>query len=154
MTHDELIPRLSASLKSLADSLTFRYPETDADTVTDSDNAIADAEGETGWSLPLTDKTQIRWFLDRCRRHLLNYLLLDKAMKFQAKSFSLQQQWEHLRDMVAELDAKWQEFKANEDMTGLEAAEMFGVAIGTGLTYDGFGNETIGEPSLWPGDIV
>jgi hypothetical protein len=144
MTHDELIPRLIVSMKALAEYLSFRYPETDAEEVTDSDNAIADAEGDTGWTLPLTDKTQIRWFMERCRRHLISYLLLDKALKFQAKSFALQQQWDHLQAMVQTADEKWEVFR-EEDMTGMEEGTQFGFAVSTGLSYDDFGNEIIGE---------
>ena len=65
MDSDTLVETLEQEVKGLSTCLAED----------DYINAIADAERETGFSLPATDAFQIRWLKERTKRHLFFYLI-------------------------------------------------------------------------------
>lgn len=140
MDADGLIARLQRDLRDYDDILTYRDAETGEGVVTDSDIAIADATADTGWPLPVTGPEQIRWFAHRAKRHMLFILLTGKAKKFQAKSFSLHHQFEHLKTLVDQMDVEFQRFIDSGGTAG-NPLSVGGTVIGTGLSYDDLGRE-------------
>ena len=152
MEETELIAKLMKEMNAYADALVFRAEDTPDEEVTDSDNAINDAVGETGWPIEtLGDKTSY-WFKYRVKRHLLFYLWTGMAKKFQAKSFSLQHKFDHLERILKKMDEEWEKFK--EENLALFATDdivnAFGTVIGTGLTYTETGREIVGVPTIHP----
>jgi len=146
--------RLQAEMRDWSDYMDWRDETTPADELTDSDLSIEDATNETGWDLPLEDKSRIYWFKQRCKRHLLFYLATGQSRKFQAKAFALQHRFAHLKAMIESMDSAWKEYiDSNADMADA-AAHQFGTLIGTGLGYDELGKEWAGTDlvTINPGD--
>jgi len=102
----------------------------------DYENAVADVEAETGWSLPTTSALKSYWFKHRLKRHLIFYLMTGSASKFQAKSFSLHQKFDHYRSVLDLMDAQWEKFKEEHPEELSVSSESFGTVIGTGSAYD------------------
>jgi len=139
MEKDELIATLVAEVKTLTSYLT--NPD-------DYENAIADAQRETGWILPVTTDFRIFWFKNRAKRHLFFYLLSASAYKFKFENINLQQRFSQLKELVKMMD---EEFIAIQDSNPTEFASvdsfrLFGSKIDAGflnesqtgidLTYD------------------
>jgi len=138
MTHDDLIRRLVNDLRAYSDYLTFRYPETPADTYTDSDSAMSESEADVGAVLPIADKVRESWFVKRVKRHLLQCVLNHVALKYQAKAFSTHQQFDHLKAMIEGMDKQWE--TARESLSDGSAADC-GAVYDTGIRYDRVGRE-------------
>ena len=138
MTHDDLIRRMVNDLRAYSDYLSFRYPETSADTHTDSDSAIVEAEADVGATLPIADKVRESWFVKRVKRHLLQIVLDHVALKYQAKAFSTHQQFDHLKAMIETMDNQWE--AARSSLTD-GSASACGAVYDTGIRYDRVGRE-------------
>lgn len=139
MTHDELIKRFQNDLRAYSEFITFRYIETPADAYTDSDSAFADASAEVGGAvLPIYDKTQEFWFIQRAKRHLYQVVLNNVALRYQAKAFSAHQQFDHIKLLIDQMDKAWEDARAT---LIIDSGSAFGQAFGTGLAYDDLGRQ-------------
>ncbi|TRO55555.1 hypothetical protein E2P64_06870 [Candidatus Bathyarchaeota archaeon] len=103
----------------------------------DYTNALADAERETGWSLPQTSDFRIYWLKARAKRHIFFYLMTESAHKFKYKQINLQQRFEHYREIIKEMDEAFiaaQEANPQE-FANVAAYMMFGTKIDAGFQY-------------------
>ena len=101
-------------------------------------NAIADAERETGFSLPTTDAFQIRWLKERTKRHLFFYLMSESAHKFKVDQINLQHRFEHYNKIIEKMDKAFEEaLESNpEKFAGADAWDLFGSKVDAGFAYD------------------
>jgi hypothetical protein len=109
----------------------------------DYDNAIEDAQRETGWAFPVTVDFRIHWLKLRAKRHLFFYLASESAHKFKAKQFSLNQRFEHYTALIKNMDEEFllaQEMHP-EEFTGADVSALFGHKIDAGYAYDEFGRD-------------
>lgn len=81
-------------------------------------------------------------------------LLTEKAESFKVNQLNMQQEFEHLGELVEKMDAAFQavreeypkEFSAADPASASEDSyRYFGQVAGTGFTYDAFGNDTTYE---------
>ena len=104
----------------------------------DYTNAIADAERETGFSLPTDDSFQIMWLKERTKRHLFFYLMSESAHKFKVDQINLQHRFQHYDKLVDKMDKAFEEaLEANpEKFAGADAWDLFGSKVDAGFSYD------------------
>jgi len=128
MTRTELIAKVQSEIKGLSASLS-----TD-----DYGNAVDAAERDTGWSLPQTTAFNIKWLIERSKRHLFFFLLSESASKFRFKAIYLQHKFEHYRRLVDDMDERFE--KAQEEFAlefaGVSNYEIAGTRIDAGFSYD------------------
>ena len=106
-------------------------------------DAIDSAQEET-WSLPQSSNFKVKWLKERATRHLMNFLLISTAPKFHAKSFKLQQKWEHWRDMIAKSDEDFAvALEENiSEFADVDSFNLFGSKVDAGFSYDHVGRDT------------
>ena len=125
MTKQEFVILLEKEVKGLSTVLDIE----------DYENAADDAARETGWSFPVTNDEIIYWMKTRAKRHLFFYLLTESAHKFKVKQYSLNQRFDHYRDIIDYMDKKWETFLSSgvilDDATG-----AFGTKIDAGFQYE------------------
>ena len=128
MTKTELTTLLQEEVKGLSSSLV------DAD----YSNAIDQAERDTGWSMPQTAAFNLKWMIERSKRHLFFFLLTEAASKFRFKEIHLQQRFEHYRELIDKMDADFE--KAQDEyafeFAGVSAYEQMGHKIDAGFAYE------------------
>ena len=118
--------------------------------------AFLNATSDTGWSLPITDTLLFRrqWFKERAKRWLFYMLLTEKAESFKVNQLNMQQEFEHLGELVEKMDAAFQAVKeeypnefsaANPASAPEDTYKYFGQVAGAGFKYDSFGNDTTYE---------
>ena len=109
----------------------------------DYENAVDDAQRETGWSLPVTRDFRTYWLKLRAKRHLFFYLASESAHKFKVKQYSLDQRFKHYSSLIKDMDEKYLEAQEMhpEEFTGAEAFALFGHKIDAGFAYDEFGTD-------------
>ena len=111
--------------------------------VDDYRNAIDDAVRETGVSLPTTDDESIRWIKERTKRHLFFYLMTESAHKFKVKQYSLNQRFEHYKEIIDKMDEKWETFLETNILLGDdEPMGLFGTKVDAGFQYSETGVDT------------
>lgn len=134
MTSSELIDAVKIGIKGLTS-----YLEDD-----DYDEAVADAERETGFTMPVTSNFQILWMKRRTQRHLLSILLYDSARKFRAETFFINQRFEHYDKLMEREDKAFAEAQVTDafEFAGVSAFKVFGTKIEAGFQYDDVGRET------------
>ena len=133
-TTDDLTDILKIQLSSLSTLITESGYELICDQVS----------RELGWSYPVTNPTQVLWMVKRGTRHALNILMIAAAYKFKYKTVSLNQRFEHFRDLIADMDKEF-ETAMTADIAlfaGLDSYKMFGTKIDAGFSYDPVGAET------------
>lgn len=131
MTRDQMIVTIRKELKGLSNRLEEE----------DYTHAVNDAERETGWSLPITNDTKIKWFKERAKRHIFFMLLSESAHKFKFKQYNLQHRFDHYKSLIAQMDEDWKTF-IDEELLLLEGTGAFGSQIDAGFQYDEFGRDT------------
>jgi hypothetical protein len=134
MTSSELIDAVKIDVKGLTSYL--------ADD--DYDEAVADAERETGFTMPVTTSFQIQWMKRRTRRHLLSILVYDAARKFRAETFFINQRFEHYIKLLEMEDKAFAEALEADafEFAGVSAFKVFGTKIEAGFQYDDVGRDT------------
>jgi len=104
----------------------------------DYSNAIDQAERDTGWSMPQTAAFNLKWMIERSKRHLFFFLLTEAASKFRFKEIHLQQRFEHYRELIDKMDKDFE--KAQDEyafeFAGVSAYEQMGHKIDAGFTYE------------------
>jgi hypothetical protein len=127
MTEEELITRVTQELKALSSNFI----------AVDYTNAVDAAEIETGFTLPSSVSSKIRWLIQRTKRHLLYSLWIQNASKFKVKQLSLDQKFDHLGELVKNLDSEYRKAldSADFDMVGA-AWEQLGHKIDAGFLND------------------
>jgi len=128
MTREDLINTVEKEIKSLASNFD----------VEDYEEATADAERDTGFSLPTTEAFKIKWLKDRTKRHLFFSLYTESAHKFKVKQISLNQRFDHYGKLIKVMDEAFEKAQ-NEEMfqfAGVDAVQAFGHQIGAGFAYD------------------
>lgn len=127
MTKTELTTLLQEEVKGLSSSLV------DAD----YSNAIDQAERDTGWSMPQTAAFNLKWMIERSKRHLFFFLLSESASKFRFKEIHLQQRFEHYRELIDKMDKDFE--KAQDEyafeFAGVSAYQQMGTKIDAGFAY-------------------
>jgi len=133
-TKAEMIVLITAEVKGLSSEF-----ESD-----DYTNACNDAARETGWAFPVTTDFKIFWQKQRAKRHLYSYLLAEKSDEFKVRQINLQQSFEHLIKMVADMDTAFLAIQESrpEEFAGVDAYKMFGTQIDAGFQYDDLGKDT------------
>lgn len=150
MTFVELVARLKEEAKGLTVYLTDP---------TDYNNAIDDAQMETGFTLPATVSFKEYWLKERAKRHLYSYLRAEAASKFKAKKFNLEQRFEHYHRLIIQMDAEY--YKAVEErpdmFSGANVYDMFGTLANAGFQYDRIGRDTTYKEDnmveFWPNEV-
>lgn len=101
-------------------------------------------EQELGWSYPVTDPTKVLWMTKRGTRHALNLLLIASAYKFKYKTVSLNQRYEHFKDLIESMDKEFETAMAADIalFAGLDSYKMFGTQVNAGFSYDPVGEDT------------
>jgi len=126
MTEAELLVKLEEEVKSLTSYL---------DPI-DYQNAIADAQRETGFVLPNANATEILWLKVRAKRFIFFYLMTESAHKFKVKQYSLHQRFEHYRDIIKLMDQEYKEFLEASAFTPATGFEAFGTKVDAGFQYE------------------
>lgn len=127
MTKTELTTLLQEEVKGLSSSLV------DAD----YSNAIDQAERDTGWSMPQTAAFNLKWMIDRSKRHLFFYLMSAAAAKFRVEDVHLQHKFEHYSVLIDKMDENFEKAQ-NEyafEFAGVSAYEQMGHKIDAGFAY-------------------
>jgi len=128
MTSDELTTLLQQELKGLASKL-----EDD-----DFTNAIAQAQRDTGWTLPQTTDFKITWLKQRSKRHLFFYLQSEAASKTRFKNIYLNHRFEHYTKLLESMDKEF--VQALEDnayeFAGVSAFQAVATRIDAGFRYE------------------
>ena len=128
MTKAELTTLLQQELKGLTSSL-----EDD-----DYSNAIDAAERDTGWSMPQTTAFNLKWMIERSKRHLFFFLMSEAASKFRYKDIHLQHRFEHYADLIRQMDTDFE--KAQDEyafeFAGVPAYEQMAHKIDAGFAYE------------------
>jgi hypothetical protein len=118
--------------------------------VTDHDfnNCIADAQRETGWTLPVTSDFQVLWMKQRAKRHLFFYLWSESAHKFKFESINLQHRFAHYKVLIEKMDKDFDvAFEANpQEFAGAADRELFGTKFDAGFSYDNVGGDVTYNP--------
>jgi hypothetical protein len=106
--------------------------------VEDYEDAIGAAERDTGFSLPTTVAFNIKWLLERTKRHLFFSLYSESAHKFKVKQFNLQHRFEHYSKLIKVMDQDF--IRAQEEemyqFAGVNAKQAYGHMIASGYAYD------------------
>lgn len=113
----------------------------------DYENAIADAQRETGWTLPTTASFQEYWIKQRAKRHLFFYLMSESAHKFKYEQINLQHRFEHYSKLIYNMDKQFntvmkdrpEEFLDALGVTNISA--MFGTKVDAGFSYSSDGTD-------------
>lgn len=104
----------------------------------DYSNAIDQAERDTGWSMPQTAAFNLKWMIERSKRHLFFFLLSEAASKFRFKEIHLQQRFEHYRELIDKMDKDFE--KAQDEyafeFAGVSAYQQFGHKVDSGFSYE------------------
>jgi len=125
MTKTELTAVVHAGLKGLSSKF-----------VTDDyDNAISDAERDTGWAEPYSGNFKEEWMIKRTKRHLFFYLMTEALKDFKYKQINLQQRFEHYRLIVQDMDKEFEAAVENNphEFAGVGVHEMFGHKVDAGF---------------------
>jgi len=109
----------------------------------DYDNAVDDAERETGWTFPVLTNFRIFWAKQRAKRHLFFYLVTQATKDFKAKQFNLQHRFDHYRQLIKDLDEEYIRVQETnpEEFTTVDDYAMFGTKIDAGFSYDHMGRD-------------
>lgn len=148
MTADELKEVLALELKGLKDKVDSN----------DYDNALANAQRDTGWTCPVTVAFQIQWLKERSKRWLFFFLWTESAHKFKFEQINLQNRFEHYKILIEYMDKEFEVAKEENiaEFAGAQPYEMFGTKIEAGFQYDSIGNDTTYEEDnlviIEPGD--
>jgi len=105
----------------------------------DYNNAIRDAQIDTGFALPLDDATyEFYWLKERAKRHLFFYLYTESAHKFKVDQINLQHRFEHYDKILKTMDDRFTaEIESRPDKFGsANPLHMFGSKIDAGFAYD------------------
>ena len=129
MTQDELRELLKEEVKGLISYLTDP---------TDYDNAIDDAERETGWAMPVTTDFKILWIKNRAKRHLFFYLMSESAHKFKFEQINLQHRFSHYATLIKNMDEEFEKAKLENihEFAGVDAFKIFGTQVEPGFAYE------------------
>jgi len=134
MTKAELLELLKQEVKGLSSYL---------EDPTDYDNAIDDAQRETGWTLPVSGSFQELWIKQRSKRYLFFYLYSESAHKFKYKQINLQHRFEHYDKMIKAMDEAY--LTAVEErpdlFAGVSMSHLFGTKVDAGFAYDRTGRD-------------
>lgn len=143
MDLDTLIESLQTEVKGMS-----RYLD-----AIDYENAIADAERECGWSLPVSVVFRIYWLKTRAKRHLFFYLMSESAHKFKYEQINLQHRFEHYFKLIQAMDENFEkimETRPEEFLDALGIADdvigMFGTKVDAGFSYSPSGRDTTYGP--------
>lgn len=134
MTEDELIARVTREIMGLSSNFDdYNYAD-----------AVDDAEGETGFTCPVTTAFQIRWLKQRTKRALFFMLLSGTASKVRYEEINLDQRFGHYRALVKDMDDEFEKARVENvyEFAGVAACQMFGSKIDAGFQYDEFGVDT------------
>jgi len=148
MTADELKEVLQLEVKSLRSKLDSN----------DYDQALNNAQRDTGWTCPVTSDFQIQWLKERTKRWLFFFLWTESAHKFKFEQINLQHRFEHYKELIKYMDEQFEAAKEENiaEFAGASNYEMFGTKIEAGFQYDDVGNETTYEDTNYvivePGD--
>ena len=106
-------------------------------------NAVNDAARETGWPLPVSGDTKIKWFKERAKRHIFFMLLSESAHKFKFKQYNLQHRFEHYRSIIRTMDREYINAieEHPEKFANVSASQLFGHKIDAGFKYDNVGRD-------------
>ncbi len=106
--------------------------------------AVDQAVSELGWAFPILDGPQSYWAVERTKRHLLQILVTQAAMKFQYKQIHLEQRFKHLSQLIKTADEAFLLF-AEENVELFPAASTgfsdFAYYIENGFVYSPTGEE-------------
>lgn len=87
--------------------------------------------------MPQTAAFNLKWMIDRSKRHLFFFLLSEAASKFRFKDIHLQQRFEHYRELIDKMDADFE--KAQDEyafeFAGVSAYQQMGTKIDAGFAY-------------------
>lgn len=150
MTADELKEVLALELKSLSSKVDTN----------DYDNALNNAQRDTGWVCPVTTDFQIQWLKERSKRWLFFFLWSESAHKFKFEQINLQNRFEHYERLIKYMDMQFEAAKAENiaEFANASAYEMFGTKIEAGFQYDDLGNDTTYDDEnlviIEPGDAA
>jgi len=148
MTKEELIEIVSQEVKGLKDKLDSN----------DHDNAVSNAQRETGWVLPQTADFRVQWIKERTKRWLIYFLQVESASKFKFEGINLQQRFENYSNLLKMMDEQFQTALDENpgEFAGVDSFRMFGTKIDAGFQYDDIGNDTTYDDSntviVEPGD--
>lgn len=134
MTESELTTRVTQELKGLSTNFV----------AADYTYAVDAAEAETGFTLPTSVTDQIRWLVQRTKRHLLYALWIQNAAKFKIKQLSLNQKFDNLTTLIRSMDVEYE--NALKDITfGSTASSWayFGSKIDAGFLNDSVTGEDL-----------
>jgi len=108
--------------------------------------AVQDAVHETGWSFPIKDNDKCYWIKERAKRHMMSYLMLEAASKFNIKGINLAQRFDHYKAVVNDCDTRWASFlEANPNLLiDAPAAQTLSHYTGSGMFYDKLGRKLSG----------
>ena len=128
MTSDELKTLLEAELMGLS----ARYESTDFD------NAIDDAERDTGWTMPVTTAFKIKWMKQRAKRALFEMRLHASADKFKYDKASINQRFDHFFKLIQKMDQDFEVAKLDDPaaFAGVDDYQMFTHKIDAGFAYE------------------
>ena len=134
MTSDELKELLALELKSLKDKVDSN----------DYDNAVNNAQRDTGWTCPVTVAFQIQWLKERAKRWLFFFLWSESAHKFKFEQINLQNRFEHYQILIKYMDEQFEAAKEENiaEFAGAQSYELFGTKIEAGFQYDEIGQDT------------
>ena len=137
MTADELKELLEQEIKGLRTKIDSN----------DLDNAVNNAQRDTGWVCPVTSDFQIQWLKERSKRWLFFFLWSESAHKFKFEQINLQNRFEHYKQLIEYMDKQFEAAKEENiaEFAGASAYEMFGTKIEAGFQYDDVGNDTTYE---------
>ena len=128
MTLNEMVAQLKQEVKGLTSSLED----------VDYTNAISASERDTGWSLPQTAAFNIKWLMERAKRHLFFFLMSESASKFKFKNINLQNRFEHYRLIIKDMDERIKESQEEFafEFAGVSATQIAGSVISAGFQTD------------------
>jgi len=102
----------------------------------DYTQAVANAQRDTGWTLPTSSNEKIHWLIDRTKRHLFFMLMSESAHKFKVKQYSLHHRFEHYRDLIKMMDEKFESYLEQLPIDPEVAIAIGGTKIDAGFQYD------------------
>jgi len=110
----------------------------------DYDNAVASAQAETGWTIPVATGFKELCIIDRIKRHLIYMLFFSNAEKFRVKDYLLQQRFEHYQTLLRLMDNTYERWKTQHptDFASVDAFRIFGTKVDAGFSYDEVGRDT------------
>lgn len=113
----------------------------------DYTTAFTNAANETGWTLPISsDSFRELWFKERAKRWLFFALMTENVESFKVNQLSLNQQFDHLKYLVDQMDKAFEQLKEDNpekfSCSGIDVTAFFGQVAPAGFTYDDFGADT------------